>query len=193
MQDALIFVIRTLVDLYIITFVLRLIMQWIRADARNPLSQFILRVTDPLVVPVRRVVPTAWGFDTPTFLVMFAIQALTTTALLNMTCLTSPDIGQILAVSLVQLLHLVLNIYFFLILAYVILSWVASGAYNPAVLLLTSIVEPVLRPFRRWIPPIGGLDLSPLFVFIAIGALMRLLPAGRVVAGLVCTSLGGLI
>ncbi len=193
MQDALIFVIRTLVDLYIITFVLRLIMHWIRADARNPLSQFVLRVTDPLVVPVRRVVPTAWGFDTPTFIVMFAIQALTTTALLNMTCLTSPDIGQILAVSLVQLLHLVLNIYFFLILAYVILSWVASGAYNPAVLLLTSIVEPVLRPFRRWIPPIGGLDLSPLFVFIAIGALMRLLPAGRVVAGLVCTSLGGLI
>ena len=125
MQDALIFVIRTLVDLYIITFVLRLIMHWIRADARNPLSQFVLRVTDPLVVPVRRVVPTAWGFDTPTFLVMFAIQALTTAALLNMTCLTSPDIGQILAVSLVQLLHLALNIYFFLILAYVILSWVA--------------------------------------------------------------------
>ena len=80
MENALIFVFRALIELYIITFVLRLIMQWIRADTRNPLVQFILRVTNPLVVPLRRYVPTAWGFDTATFIVLFVIQALATTA-----------------------------------------------------------------------------------------------------------------
>ncbi len=191
MEDALIFVFRSLIELYIITFVLRLIMQWIRADTRNPLVQFILRVTNPLVVPLRRYVPTAWGFDTATFVVLFVIQALATTALLNVACTVTPHIGQIISLSLLRLVHLVLNVYLFLILAYVILSWIGPGGYNPAVSLLGNIVQPALRPLRRWIPPIAGIDLSPLFALILIGFVMRLLPSGRAITGLACASFGG--
>jgi YggT family protein len=191
MQDALIFVFRALIELYIITFVLRLILQWIRADTRNPLVQFILRVTNPLVVPLRRYIPTAWGFDTATFIVLFVIQALTITALLNVACTVTPHVGQIISLSLLRLVHLVLNVYLFLILAYVILSWIGPGGYNPAVSLLGNIVQPALRPLRRWIPPIAGIDLSPLFALIFIGFIMRLLPSGRAITGLACASMGG--
>jgi YggT family protein len=191
MEDALIFVFRALIELYIITFVLRLIMQWIRADTRNPLVQFILRVTNPLVVPLRRYVPTAWGFDTATFIVLFVIQALATTALLNVACTVTPHIGQIISLSLLRLVHLALNVYLFLILAHVILSWIGPGGYNPAVSLLGNIVQPALRPLRRWIPPIAGIDLSPLFALILIGFVMRLLPSGRAITGLACASFGG--
>ncbi|MEE8280914.1 MAG: YggT family protein [Gammaproteobacteria bacterium] len=191
MEDALIFVFRSLIELYIITFVLRLIMQWIRADTRNPLVQFILRVTNPLVVPLRRYVPTAWGFDTATFVVLFVIQALATTALLNVACTVTPHIGQIISLSLLRLVHLALNVYLFLILAYVILSWIGPGGYNPAVSLLGNIVQPALRPLRRWIPPIAGIDLSPLFALVLIGFVMRLLPSGRAITGLACASFGG--
>jgi len=191
MEDALIFVFRALIELYIITFVLRLIMQWIRADTRNPLVQFILRVTNPLVVPLRRYVPTAWGFDTATFIVLFVIQALATTALLNVACTVTPHIGQIISLSLLRLVHLALNVYLFLILAYVILSWIGPGGYNPAVSLLGNIVQPALRPLRRWIPPIAGIDLSALFALILIGFIMRLLPSGRTITGLACASFGG--
>lgn len=193
MQNALIFVFRTLVELYIITFVLRLILQSIRADARNPLVQFILRVTNPLVVPLRRYVPTAWGFDTATFIVLFVIQALATTALLNVACTVTPTVGQIILLSLLRLAHLGLNTYLFLILTYVILSWIGPGGYNPAVSLLGSIVQPALRPLRRWIPTIAGIDLSPLFAFLIITFVMQLLPSGRAITGLACVSVGGIM
>jgi YggT family protein len=153
--------------------------------------QFILRVTNPLVVPLRRYIPTAWGFDTATFIVLFVIQALTITALLNVACTVTPHVGQIISLSLLRLVHLVLNVYLFLILAYVILSWIGPGGYNPAVSLLGNIVQPALRPLRRWIPPIAGIDLSPLFALIFIGFIMRLLPSGRAITGLACASMGG--
>ena len=193
MQNALIFVFQTLVELYIITFVLRLILQWIRTDARNPLVQFILRVTNPLVIPLRRYVPTAWGFDTATFIVLFIIQASVTTALLNVACAVTPTVGQIILLSLLRLTHLALNTYLFLILTYVILSWVNPGGYNPAASLLSSIVQPALRTLRRWIPTIAGIDLSPLFAFLIITFVMRLLPSGQAITGLTCASVGGII
>ncbi len=78
MQDALIFIFRSLLDLYIICFVLRLLLQWVRADFRNPLSQFILRVTDPLVIPLRRLVPAIGSLDTATLLIAVIIQLIAT-------------------------------------------------------------------------------------------------------------------
>lgn len=190
MTDALTFVVRSLIELYIIVFVLRLILQWVRADFRNPLSQFILKVTDPLVIPLRRVVPAIGPLDTATLLIALGLQAILIILLINLACVGSADPAQILALTVFGLIRLVLRIYFFVIIAYVILSWIAPGTYNPAVNLLTSMVEPVLAPLRRIIPPIGGFDLSPIFAFIAIGALTRLLPVGRLMGGLVCTAVG---
>lgn len=190
MQDALIFVFRSLLELYIIAFVLRLILQWVRGDFRNPLSQFILRITDPLVVPLRRLVPAIGRLDTATVLIALALQLLVTTVLINMACIGAADPAQLLILAVLRLVQLVLNIYFFVIIAWVVLGWIAPGGYNPAISLLGSVVEPVLAPLRRLIPPIGGIDLSPLFAIIGIQALTMLLPTGRVMAGLVCSSLG---
>ena len=102
MQDALIFVFRSLLDLYIISFVLRLALQFVRADVRNPLTQFILRVTNPLVLPLRRVLPPLGGLDTATVLVALALQLLTTAVLLKVACVGSADILQLLGISILQ-------------------------------------------------------------------------------------------
>lgn len=191
MQDALIFIFRSLLDLYIICFVLRLLLQWVRADFRNPLSQFILRVTDPLVIPLRRLVPAIGSLDTATLLIAVIIQLIATAVLVNVACVGDIDIVQLVGIAVVRLLQLSLRIYLFVVLIYVVLSWVApGGSYNPAANLLSSLVEPVLAPVRRLVPTIGGLDLSALFVLIGIQALSMLLPIGQVMSGIVCTSMG---
>jgi YggT family protein len=192
MRDALIFIFRSLLDLYIITFVLRLILQWVRADFRNPLTQFIVRITNPLVIPLRRVIPAIGGLDTGTLIIVLSLELLITAALTNVACLGDPNISQTILLALLRLVYLTLRIYLFVILIYVLLSWISSGSYNPAAILLTSITEPVLKPLRRIIPSIGGLDLSPLFALIGIQALTMVLPIGQAMQGLVCTSVGQL-
>lgn len=186
MQDAVFFILRTLIELYVLTFALRLILQWSRADAWNPLSQFILRVTDPVVLRLRRVIPAIRRIDTATVLALLVLQALATTILVYFSCVGAPEPGQVLALTLLRIIRLLLRIYFFAILIYVILSWVSPGGYNPASALLGAVAEPVLRPFRRWIPAIGGLDLSPIFAIIAIQALTMLLPVDAVLSSLLC-------
>ncbi len=190
MPDALIFIFRSLIDLYIICFLLRLVLQWVRADFQNPLSQFILRVTNPLVIPLRRVLPAMGSIDTATLLVILGLQVLMTVVLVNFACVGDVDPLQLMGISILRIVQVSLRICLFAVLIYVILSWVSPGGYNPAVSLLAAIVEPVLAPLRRVIPPIGGLDLSPLFALIGIQAVTMLLPIGRVMAGLACTAVG---
>ncbi|UCG72000.1 MAG: YggT family protein [Chromatiales bacterium] len=188
MQDILIFVFQTLLDLYILTFVLRLILQAVRADFRNPVCQFVLKVTDPLVLPLRRMVPPVGPVDTATLLIALALQALLTGILLNIACTTGPNMIQLIGLSVIRLARLTLNIYFFLIIAQVIISWVAAGQYNPMFVLLNQVVDPVLRPFRRLIPPIAGVDLSPLFAIIAIQVFLRLLSGRQLMSGMICSN-----
>jgi YggT family protein len=192
MRDALTFIFRTLLDLYIITFVLRLILQWVRADFRNPLTQFVLRVTNPLVIPARRLIPPAGNLDTATLVVVLLLELLMTVVMINLACLGSAGIGQIIALTVLRVVYLTLRIYLFVILIYVVLSWISPGTYNPAVSLLSSIADPVLRPLRRVIPTIAGLDLSALFAIIGIQAFTMILPIGPAMGGLVCTSVGQL-
>lgn len=190
MRNALTFILRTLVDLYIITFVLRLIMQWVRADTRNPLTQFILTVTNPLTIPLRRFMPSVGRVDTATLTIIVLLELVLILVLISFACVGTPDAVQVVTLTVVRLINLVLRIYLFIILIYVILSWISPGTYNPAANLLATIAEPVLRPLRRIIPPIGGLDLTPLFALILIQALTMLIPEQRVLSGLTCTSIG---
>jgi YggT family protein len=192
MQDALTFIFRSLLDLYILTFVLRLTLQWVRADFRNPLSQFILRVTNPVVLPFRRLLPPVGGLDTATVVAALALQLIATVVLIKLACIGNPDILQLAGLAALRLVHLLLRIYFFAIIAYVIIGWVAPGTYNPMTSILAAMVEPVLAPLRRLIPPIAGLDLSPIFAILAVQALTMLLPTARLMSGLLCTSMGQL-
>ncbi len=190
MEQALVFIIRTLVDLYIITFVLRIIMQWVRADFRNPLTQFILRITNPLVIPLRRFVPPIGGLDTATLIVVVVLELIVTIVVTNLTCSGEPNVLQVISMTVLRVVYLTLRVYLFVILIYVIMSWISPGTYNPAARLMESIAQPVLRPLRRLLPPIGGLDLSALFALIGIQALTMLLPIGRVAAAMGCQFAG---
>lgn len=193
MQDALTFIVKTLVELYIITFVLRFILQWVRADFRNPVTQFFVRVTNPLVIPARRLIPSLGGLDTASVVIIILLELALTMVLINLTCIGEPNFFQIVSLTLLRIIYLTLRIYLFIILIYVVLSWISPGTYNPAVSLLDSVARPALRPFRQLIPPIGGLDLSALFALIIIQALTMLLPIGRVITGMGCLSIGQLL
>lgn len=167
MQAALIFVITTLSQLYLFVMLLRLWLPWLRADFRNPIAQGILRLTSPLVVPVRRLVPPIGRLDTATVLVAFGIQYLT---ILLILLIRGTMVG-ILPIAITALLDLVIlscQLFTIAIFIHIVLSWVAPGTYNPATAFITMLAEPVLRPFRRIVPSLGGLDISPIFALILL-------------------------
>jgi len=190
MLNALVFILRTLFDLYVLTFALRLLLQWAAVDKRNPLVQFILRITNPLVIPLRRLLPAVGRIDTATIVALLGLQVAGTALLVRIGCGWEPAIWQILALSILSVFKLALSVLTWAIILYVVLSWVNPGGYNPGAAMVTAVVEPVLVPFRRLIPPIGGLDLSPLFALITIQALSMLVPVDRVLLGMPCASLG---
>lgn len=169
MSQALYFIIKTLTQLYLLVLLLRFWMPILGADFRNPLAQGILRVTSPLVVPVRRFVPSIGRLDTSTILIAYVIQFLTVLLLLTIGGYMVDTIP-IMVTTLIELAVLSLNLFFFVILIKIILSWVAPHTHNYATALLTALAEPVLRPFRRIIPSIGGLDISPIFAIILLQA-----------------------
>ncbi len=169
MRQALIFIISTLSQLYLFVMLLRFWLPWLRADFRNPISQGILRLTSPLVIPVRRVVPPIGRLDTATVLVAFGLQYLTILAVLAIGG-TMAGILPIAVTAMLDLIVLTCRLFTFAILIYIILSWIAPGTYNPASAFLGMLVNPVLQPFRRWIPTLGGLDISPIFAIILLQA-----------------------
>ena len=168
------FLVGTLVDLYTTAVMLRLLLQWVRADFYNPVCQFLVRVTTPLLIPIRRVVPSLGRLDTASVILMFLLQASGTWAISRIAPLDMTT-AQILLYALTKLGITLLMTYFILIIAVVILSWLGGRARHPLIPLLYQLTEPVLQPFRRLIPPIAGIDLSPLFALIAIRFLLLLL------------------
>jgi YggT family protein len=175
MNAALFFVIKTLLDLYLIAYILRFLLQWARADFHNPLSQFILRITDPIVRPLRRIIPGWRGVDLSPLVALLALQVIVTSILFFMATGAVTGPGMLLYYAVLRIVVGIIRLYFFAILVHVILSWVSPGHWNPLVSVLHSLTGPVLRPVRRVIPPIGGLDLSPLFVLIGLQALLILI------------------
>ena len=175
LNDILNYVIQTFLGLYLFAMMLRFILQLVRADFYNPISQFLVKVTNPLVLPLRRIIPGYGGLDLSSLLLALLLQMLSITALLWFKVGGLPSIGLLLIGSVFGIAALLLQLYFFALLAMIILSWVSPGGNNPAVYLVHQITEPVMAPFRKILPPIGGLDLSPILVFVAIGVLQRLL------------------
>ncbi len=188
MQSALIFILRTLFDLYVLVFVLRLLMQWTRVDTRNPFVQFILRVTNPLVMPLRRLLPPIGRLDSATLMALLGLQMLGTALLVQVGCIGRPSIVPILLITVLGIVRLILTVYFWTIIIYAVLSWVSPGGYNPGAALVSSLAEPLLRPVQRVIPLIGGIDLSPIFVLIALQALMMVLPTRQLWSAMLCVN-----
>jgi YggT family protein len=174
-MEAIRYIVDTLLWLLTLAFVLRLLFQWVRADFRDPMADAIVRVTNWLILPLRRVLPPIRKIDTATVVAVLAVAAVRTFATLALSGVGVGDPLLFLRVTAVDLVGLVLRIYLFALLLYWLTSFVSPGGYAPGVRLLAQLCEPVLKPVRRMIPPIGQIDFSVLWVSIAIGALLVLL------------------
>jgi YggT family protein len=151
-----------------------LLLQWVRADFYNPICQFLIRITKPLLVPLRRVIPSIGRLDTASVVLMLVLEVAGVWLVTQIAPVSMQPV-QLLVYSLLKLLATLLMMYFVLIIAHVILSWVGRGAQHPIIPLIYQLTEPVLLPFRKAIPPIAGIDLSPLFALIAVRFLLLLI------------------
>lgn len=171
---ALIYLVATITDLYVTAILLRLLLQWVRADFYNPLSQFLIKVTNPVLVPARRLIPSIGKLDTASVVVMLLLEL---AQLVVITLIGQTEFGFqfLLLFAIRKLLVTLLLTYFVLIIARVIVSWLANQSRHPLIPLVYQLTEPVLRPFSKLVPPLGGVDLSPLFALIALRFLLLLL------------------
>jgi len=172
--NAIIFLIETIFGLYLLAVMLRMLLQVVRADFYNPVSQFLVKVTNPPLIPLRRMIPGFGGIDFPAIVLMLAIQ-LVEVLLIVLVQGISPVFLGLVVLAIAKLLFLLVNVFLFSILIQVVISWVNPGAYNPVVSLLYSLNEPMLSRARRILPPISGFDLSPILVMILFQLVKMLL------------------
>lgn len=175
-MTALIFIVDTLLSLALFVVLARLLLQWARPDFRNPIAQAIVRLTNPLIMPLRRILPPVGKVDTASVVAVVLVAVVKVGILFALTGYGSPGLELWVRTVAVELVQAVLRTYFYAILLYTLLGLIAPGGYSPLQSLLASVCEPVLRPFRRLIPPIAGIDFSPLWALIAIQAILLLLP-----------------
>jgi YggT family protein len=174
--NALQFLVNSIFTFVIYAFLLRVLLQLVRADFRNPLSQAILALTNWLVLPLRRILPPIGRFDTASFVALFGLQfaaILVVSRLFGGT--NQPPLGVLAIDALISLVVITAWFYIVLIFIYALLSFIAPRTYNPVVGILTSLCEPVLAPLRRILPVIGGLDFSPLVAIVLLRAFLYLI------------------
>jgi YggT family protein len=174
-MEAIRYIVDTLLWLLTLAFLLRFLFQLVRADFRDPLADAIVRITNWLILPLRRILPPIGKVDTATIVAIIAVAAVRTAALFGFEGADFGDWLPFLRITLIALVDMTLHIYLFAMLLYWLTSFVSPGGYAPGVRLLSQLCEPILKPVRRIIPPIGQIDFSVLWVSIAIGALLILL------------------
>lgn len=165
-MNAVNFLVNTLFDLYLMVVLLRVWLQAARADFYNPFSQFIVKATQPVVAPLRKIIPSIAGWDTATIVFAFLVAGLKIT-LLSLIVGASLNPIVLLISAAIILFKAVFNLLFWVLILRAILSWVSRG-HNPIEAVMIQLTEPLLAPVRRFIPPMGGLDLSMIVVLIAL-------------------------
>ena len=172
-------VINTLFDLYILLVLLRFLLQMLRADFYNPVSQFIVKLTTYPLKIMRRVIPSIGGQDTAA-IVLCLVLIYGKFVLLRLLSIPAVQIGGVMApltgvsyagllvFCIADLIALILTVFLVAVIIRVILSWINPGQYNPVIGLVHKLSDPVLKPIRRLIPSLGGLDLSPLFATLLL-------------------------
>ncbi|MDT4852454.1 YGGT family protein [compost metagenome] len=168
LSTAAVYILQTIGSLYLLIVLLRFILQLVRADFYNPLSQFIVRATHPLLKPMRKVIPSFAGLDLASLVLAILVQLLLMALTLLLMGYGVDNPVQLLVWSIIGVTALFLKVFFFALIISVILSWVAQGSHNPAVELVNQICEPLLVPIRRILPSMGGLDLSPIVAFLVL-------------------------
>ncbi|MBT7877507.1 MAG: YggT family protein [Gammaproteobacteria bacterium] len=172
--DAGLFLVDTVLGLYILIILLRFLFQLVRVDFYNPLSQFIVKASNPPLARLHQLIPSLWGIDLGAIVLLLILEGLR----LSVTALMlghTPRVGGVLILSIGELLKLAVYVVVFSIFVRALLSWVSSGTSNPMAQLLGSFTEPLLAPARRLLPATGGLDLSPIIVFMVLMLVLKLL------------------
>jgi len=174
-MSAIIFIIDTLLRLALFVVLARLLLQWARADFRNPICQAVVRVTNPLILPLRRILPPVGKVDTASVVAVLIVATAYVAIITALSGIGWPDPLTWTRSIVLVIVRTMLETYFWAIFIYALLSLIAPGGYSPAQSVLASVCEPILRPFRRLIPALAGIDLSPLWACIAIQAVLILL------------------
>ena len=168
LNTAAVYVLQTLGSLYLLIVLLRFVLQLVRANFYNPLCQFIVKATQPLLKPLRRIIPSLFGLDMSSLVLAILVQMALMALTLLLTYGTTGNPLQLLIWSIIGVTALFLKIFFFAMIISVILSWVAPGSHNPGAELVNQICEPALAPFRRIVPNLGGLGISPILAFMVL-------------------------
>jgi len=174
-DNAFIFLIETLFNLYILILMLRMILQWVGAHFYNPVSQFIVKLTNPVVKPLRQILPPLKGVDLASMIILVALEFIKLFLVIWLKTQMLPGPIGLIIMAFGDILGVVLSVFFFAIIISVILSWVSPRQYNPLTEILHLITEPLLRPARKIIPPIAGFDISPIPVLIILQFLTMLI------------------
>lgn len=168
-----------LAGLYILAILLRFLLQLARADVYNPVSQAVIRVTNPAVRVFRNFIPGYRGLDFSSLILALVVEGISICVLILLYGGDIPSLTFVITWAFVGILYFIINIYYFAIIASIIMSFVMlfSGNMNPHPILqlVWQLTEPVMAPVRKIIPPMGGLDFSPIFIFIAIGLIQNFL------------------
>ncbi|MDT8428706.1 MAG: YggT family protein [Pseudomonadales bacterium] len=160
--------INTLGSLLLLAVLLRFLLQLAKADFYNPITQAIVQITDPGVRLFRRLIPGFRGIDFSSLILALLLQMIATSLLILFSGFALPGAGLIITWSATGLLSFILNIYFWAIIISIVASFIAPYSAHPALSLTRQLTEPVMAPFRRLLPAMGGLDFSPILVFLSI-------------------------
>lgn len=152
---------------FLFIVILRFLLQAARADFYNPISQFVVKATNPVLIPIRKVVPGLFGLDFAAIVLAIIVELIAISLSLIISGYPIPIVNALVWACL-GLVGLVLKLYFWGILIMVIASWIAPGNYNPALSLLQQLIEPVMKPIRKLLPDMGGFDISPIIAFLLI-------------------------
>ena len=178
------FLVETAASLYLILVVVRGMLQTARADFYNPISQFVVRATNPPLRVMHRVIPGKGRFDPSVLVLAVVVQIIAILTTLLLAGFGLPSLLTLLVWSLIGVTGLIVNAYLVALIVMIVVSWVAPGTRHPAVLLTYQITEPVMAPVRSLLPSAGGLDFSPILVFIVINVLQIALRHMAAAAGL---------
>ena len=174
LTNPLVFLVQVIFGLYGVAVLLRFLFQLVRADFYNPVSQFIVKITKPLLNPLRRLIPGYRGWDFASLVLALLVQALELGIIMALNGLGLHPVAA-LALALPELVELIINIFLVALVVQVILSWVSPGTYNPAIGLTYSLTQPLLGPVQKRLPNMGGIDLSPMVVMLGLYLLKMLL------------------
>lgn len=185
-MGALSFLLGTVADLYMLCFVIRLALYWTGSDPHNPVASLVLRLTNPVVAPMRMLVKPSQRLETHVLATFLVLQCLLGWLTVRWGCMAEPGLLQMAGYGLIRAIRATLWFYLLAVVAWALLSWFSPSGHNPMVSVLHRVCTPALAPIRRILPGMGGIDFSPLVFILGVQFVMALLPGTQVAAALSC-------